>query len=170
MQGFFRFVFRGNVIGLAVGVVMGAAFSTVVQSFVAAFLTPLIGWAVGSSGNFANKQFHLGQTVFPYGAFIDAAIAFILVAACIYFLVVLPVNRLAAELNPHHDLSRAKRPCPECLTQIPAMATRCSACCAPSPPILDEDSDALAETMPGAISLRASSAAMSLKPPTFDPK
>lgn len=170
MQGFFKFVFRGNVIGLAVGVVMGAAFSTMVQSFVAAFLTPLIGWAAGSSGNFANKQFHLGQTIFPYGAFIDAAIAFILVAAAIYFLVVLPVNRLAAELNPHHDLSRAKRPCPECLTQIPAKAIRCSACCAASPPILDEDSDALYETTPGAISLSASSAAMSVKPPTIEMK
>jgi large conductance mechanosensitive channel len=170
VQGFFKFVFRGNVIGLAVGVVMGAAFSTMVQAFVAAFLTPLIGWATGSSGNYSNKQFHLGQTIFPYGAFIDASIAFILVAAAIYFLIVLPINRLAVELNPHHDLTKAKRPCPECLTQIPAKATRCSACCAASPPILDEDSDALSETLPGAISLRESSAAMSIKAPTFDVK
>lgn len=155
MDGFFKFVLRGNVIGLAVGVVIGAAFSGVVTAFVAAFLTPLVTWATSNVGDYSKLSFHLGHSSFAYGAFINAFIAFLLTAAAIYFLVVLPVNKVSEELNPHHDLSKAKRACPECLTQIPAMARRCSACTSMVEPILDEDSTILIEAAPGEISLAA---------------
>ncbi|MBS2963993.1 large conductance mechanosensitive channel protein MscL [Actinocrinis puniceicyclus] len=162
MNGFFKFVIRGNVVGLAVGVVIGAAFSTVVSAFVSAFLTPLVDWATSNVGDYSKMAFHLGKSTFGYGSFINAVIAFTLTAAAIYFLVVLPVNKISEELNPHHDLARAKRACPECLTQIPAIARRCSACTAVVEPILDEYSDKLIEAAPGQIELTGS-AALSLK-------
>jgi large conductance mechanosensitive channel len=153
VNGFFKFVVRGNVIGLAVGVVLGAAFSTLVGKFVEAFLTPLVGLATRASGDYTNKSFILGGVEFPYGKFIDGLISFALISAVIYFLVVLPVNKIAEELSPHHDLSKAKRACPECLQQIPAEARRCSYCTSPVDPILDEDSEALTDENPGEISL-----------------
>ncbi len=161
MNGFFKFVIRGNVVGLAVGVVIGAAFSTLVAAFVSAFLSPLVAWATSGVGDYGKMEFHLGTVTFGYGSFINALIAFALTASAIYFLVVLPVNKLSEELNPHHDLTKAKRACPECLTQIPAMASRCSACTAQVQPILDQDSDKLIESTPGEIEL---SGTLSLKP------
>ena len=154
MNGFVKFVVRGNVIGLAVGVVIGAAFSAMVTAFTGAFLTPLIGWATGGIGDYSKKVFTLGKTTFPYGTFINAGISFLLTAATLYFLIVLPVNKITEELNPHHDLSHAKRACPECLQQIPAMARRCSFCTSIVSPILDEDSAALIDEAPGEIPLR----------------
>ena len=142
MNGFVKFVVRGNVIGLAVGVVIGAGFATMVTAFTGAFLTPLIGWATGGIGDYSKKVFTLGKTTFPYGMFINAGISFLLTAAALYFLIVLPVNKITEELNPHHDLSHAKRACPECLQQIPARARRCSFCTSTVSPILDEDSRA----------------------------
>jgi large conductance mechanosensitive channel len=161
MNGFFKFVVRGNVIGLAVGVVIGTAFSGMVQNFVKAFLTPLIGLVTATAGDFSDKTLIIGAkkgvahsgTEFPYGLFINSAIAFVLTAGALYFLVVMPVNKIAAELNPHHDLSKAKRSCPDCLQQIPAEARRCSYCTAHVTPITDEDSDKLIEETPGEISL-----------------
>lgn len=154
MNGFVKFVVRGNVIGLAVGVVVGAAFAAMVTAFTSAFLTPLIGWATGGIGDYSKKAFSLGKTTFPYGTFINAGISFLLTAATLYFLIVLPVNKITEELNPHHDLSHAKRACPECLQQIPARARRCSYCTSHVNPILDEDSTALIDDAPGEIPLR----------------
>jgi large conductance mechanosensitive channel len=154
MNGFLKFVVRGNVIGLAVGVVVGAAFSAMVTAFTAAFLTPLIGWATGGIGDYSKKTFALGKTTFPYGVFINASISFLLTAAALYFLVVLPVNRITEELNPHHDLSHAKRSCPECLQQIPAKARRCSFCTSHVGEITDENTSGLIDAdAPGEISL-----------------
>jgi large conductance mechanosensitive channel len=154
MNGFVKFVVRGNVIGLAVGVVIGGAFAAMVTAFTGAFLTPLIGWATGGIGDYSKKVFTLGKTTFPYGTFINAGISFLLTAATLYFLIVLPVNKISEELNPHHDLSHAKRACPECLQQIPARARRCSFCTSHVTPILDEDSTALTDDAPGEIPLR----------------
>lgn len=154
MNGFVKFVVRGNVIGLAVGVVIGAAFASMVTAFTAAFLTPLIGWATGGIGDYSHKVFTLGKTPFPYGTFINAGISFVLTAATLYFFIVLPVNKITEELNPHHDLSHAKRACPECLQQIPAKASRCSFCTSKVAVILDEDSDLLTDDAPGEIPLR----------------
>jgi len=155
MDGFVKFVLRGNVIGLAVGVVIGAAFSTLVSVFVGSFLSPLVSWATSNVGDYSKLTFHLGKSTFTYGLFINAVIAFALTASALYFLVVLPVNKISEELNPHHDLSKSKRACPQCLTQIPAMARRCSACTAVVEPIIDVDSPNLIEEPPGGISLAA---------------
>jgi large conductance mechanosensitive channel len=163
VQGFLKFVIRGNVIGLAVGVVIGAAFAAMVTSFVGAFLTPLVGWATGHVGDYSAMEWHLGKTEFHYGVFINAVISFLLTAAALYFLIVLPINKISEELNPHHDLSKAKRSCPECLTQIPALATRCCACTAIVIPVQDEDSAVLIGRAPGEISLGTSSSAISIK-------
>jgi large conductance mechanosensitive channel len=165
MNGFVKFVVRGNVIGLAVGVVVGAAFSAMVTAFTAAFLTPLIGWATGGIGDYSKKVFTLGKTSFPYGTFINAGISFFLTAATLYFLIVLPVNKITEELNPHHDLSHARRACPECLQQIPARARRCSFCTAAVSPILDEDSTALTDDAPGEIPLRTALPEMKMPEP-----
>ena len=166
MNGFFKFVIRGNIVGLAVGVVIGAAFNGLVQAFVNAFLTPLIAWATSGVNDYTKMQFTLGKSAFVYGAFLSAAISFLLTAAAIYFLVVLPINKITEELNPHHDLGKAKRSCPECLSQIPAKAKRCSNCTAVVEPILDEDSDKLSEPIPGEIPLSSTLPAITLKPDT----
>ena len=126
LKGFREFILRGNVVDLAVEVVIGAAFGAVVTQLVKSFLTPLIG-ILGITGSFENASFTIRSSVFTYGAFIDAVIAFILVAAAIYFLVVVPVNRLnERRAEPAKDVET--RECPECLSSIPKAAKRCSFC------------------------------------------
>ncbi|GAA5001636.1 large conductance mechanosensitive channel protein MscL [Kitasatospora paranensis] len=134
-KGFRDFMMRGNVIDLAVGVVIGAAFTGVVTGFVGAFLTPLVGVAVGAAGDFRNKSADLGGVVFPYGQFLNALIAFVLTAAVLYFCVVLPVTKATARYLPKKP-SVPKRPCPECLTEIPQAARRCSSCTAVVQPLV----------------------------------
>ena len=128
MKGFRSFILRGNVVDLAVGIVIGAAFTAVVNGFVSAFLTPLVGLATGATGDMAHKAFSVGGIKFPYGAFLNAAISFLLVASALYFLVVLPINKLHERLAPHQDVQAPKRDCPECLSPVPAAARRCAAC------------------------------------------
>lgn len=133
-KGFRDFLMRGNVVDLAVGVVIGAAFTGVVTGFVSAFLTPLVGVAVGAAGDFSAKSAHLGGVKFPYGQFLNALIAFLMTAAVLYFFVVLPVTKATARYLPKKP-SVPKRPCPECLTEIPQAARRCSACTAQVQPV-----------------------------------
>ena len=130
MKGFRSFLLRGNVVDLAVGIVIGAAFTAVVNGFVSAFLTPLVGVATGAVGDYSKTTFTVGQTTFPFGAFLNALISFILIAAVLYFLVVLPVGKLHARFMPQKDLEAPKADCPECLSSIPAAARRCSFCTA----------------------------------------
>ncbi|MFJ5878564.1 large conductance mechanosensitive channel protein MscL [Streptomyces sp. NPDC093088] len=113
MKGFRSFILRGNVVGLAVGIVIGAAFTAVVNGFVSAFLTPLVGLAADATGDTNRKTFTVGATQFPYGAFINAVISFVLLASALYFLVVLPINKLHERLAPHQDVQAPKRGCPE---------------------------------------------------------
>ncbi|MER5640046.1 large conductance mechanosensitive channel protein MscL [Kitasatospora sp. NPDC002227] len=127
-KGFRSFLLRGNVVDLAVGIVIGAAFTAVVTGFVAAFLTPLIGVASGSVGDFSKEAFSVAGTTFPYGAFLNALISFVIVAAVIYFAVVLPVGKLQARFEPAKAAPVAKIDCPECLSSVPAASTRCSFC------------------------------------------
>jgi len=129
MKGFRAFLLRGNVVDLAVGIVVGAAFTTLVNGFVKAFLTPIVGLVSGATGDFSAKTFHASGVTFPYGVFIDATISFVIVASVIYFLVVLPMNRMQERFFPK-GASAPMRECPECLTAIPAAARRCSACTA----------------------------------------
>ena len=127
-KGFRSFLLRGNVVDLAVGIVIGAAFTAVVTGFVTAFLTPLIGVATGAVGDFSKEAFSVAGTTFPYGAFLNALIGFVLVAAVIYFVVVLPVGRLQARSQPVKDRPVAKTDCPDCLSTVPAAAVRCAHC------------------------------------------
>ena len=123
MKGFRTFLLRGNVVDLAVGIVIGAAFTALVNGFVKAFLTPIVGLISGATGNFSAKAFHASGVTFPYGIFIDATISFVIVAAVIYFLVMLPMNRMQERFFPKAAAAEM-RECPECLTAIPAAATR----------------------------------------------
>ncbi|MGF1430462.1 large conductance mechanosensitive channel protein MscL [Kitasatospora sp. LaBMicrA B282] len=126
-KGFRSFLLRGNVVDLAVGIVIGAAFTAVVTGFVTAFLTPLIGVATGAVGDFSHESFTVAGTTFPYGAFLNALISFVLVAAVIYFGVVLPVTRLHTRFEAP-KAEPAKTDCPQCLSRIPAAASRCAFC------------------------------------------
>ncbi|MFF2957115.1 large conductance mechanosensitive channel protein MscL [Kitasatospora sp. NPDC057965] len=128
LKGFRSFLLRGNVVDLAVGIVIGAAFTAVVTGFVTAFLTPLVGVATGAVGDFTEKTFAVAGTRFPYGVFVNALIGFVLVAAVIYFVVVLPVGKLQAKLEGGKPAPAATTECPECLSKIPAAAVRCSFC------------------------------------------
>lgn len=164
MHGFMKFIIRGNMIGLAVGVVIGSLFSSLVQAFVETFITPFISIIAGHKGAFSGMSWTIGGTPIPYGNFINDVITFVLIAAAIYFLVVLPINKIAEAMNPYHDLAKAKRACPACLSQIPAEASRCSFCCVDVDPITDENSDQLIEEVPGAISLGGGETKVTLKP------
>ena len=163
MHGFLKFIVRGNMIGLAVGVVIGSLFSSLVQAFVETFITPFISIVAGHQGAFAQMHWMIGETPIMYGIFINDVLTFVLIAAAIYFLVVLPVNKIAEAMNPYHDLSKAKRPCPECLSPIPAQAARCSFCTSAVVPITDDESDQLIESVPGEISLGEGAPEIKLK-------
>jgi large conductance mechanosensitive channel len=130
MSGFKNFILRGNVVDLAVGIVIGAAFGAVVSGFVRAFLTPLVGLATGATGDFSQKGFTISGTSFPYGVFIQAVVSFVLIAAAVYFFVVVPVNRLMEHRKTEPDVASTTRECPECLSSIPLAARRCAFCTA----------------------------------------
>ncbi|MEU8362143.1 large conductance mechanosensitive channel protein MscL [Nonomuraea sp. NPDC048882] len=125
MNGFRRFLTQGNVIDLAVAVVVGAAFNAIVQSFVADLLTPLIS-AFGGLPDFSSLKVTIGQSNFMYGNFINAVVSFLIVAVVLYFLVVKPYthfkDRAAARIEA------MTRDCPECLSEIPKAAGRCAFC------------------------------------------
>ncbi|HEY1676553.1 MAG TPA: large conductance mechanosensitive channel protein MscL [Candidatus Sulfotelmatobacter sp.] len=132
LDGFKKFILRGNVVDMAVGVVIGAAFAGVVTGLTTAFLNPLIKLATGGGEKFSSLQFVINGVPFPLDSFINACISFVLIAAAVYFLVVLPVNALIARMH------RGEKPpdpttkkCPECLSEIPIEARRCSHCTQP---------------------------------------
>jgi large conductance mechanosensitive channel len=128
-KGFRDFLMRGNILDLAVAVVIGAAFGAVVTSLVADVITPLIG-AIGGNPDFSSLT--LGPILI--GNFINALLSFIIVALIIYFVVVAPMNRLMARFKPATPpVAPATRPCPECLSEIPLAATRCAFCTAQVP-------------------------------------
>jgi large conductance mechanosensitive channel len=128
VDGFRKFVLRGNVVDLAVAVVIGAAFGAVVTAFVTAFITPLVGVATGAAGDVSRRSFELAGVQFPYGVFVQALISFLLIAAVVYFLVLRPVQRLMDRFLPSPEPAGATRQCPECLSSIPEAARRCAFC------------------------------------------
>ncbi|MFI9159839.1 large conductance mechanosensitive channel protein MscL [Kitasatospora aureofaciens] len=134
LKGFRDFMMRGNVVDMAVGVVIGAAFTGVVTGFVSAFLTPLVGVVVGAAGDFSAYKATVAGVTFPYGQFLNVVIAFVMTAAVLYFCVVLPVTKATERYLPKKPKT-PKRPCPECLTEIPQAARRCSACTAHVEPL-----------------------------------
>lgn len=131
LKGFRAFVFRGNVVDLAVAVVIGAAFGAVVKAFVDDLLSPLIG--IPGRLDLGNATFVVNGSEFRYGAFLNALIAFTLVAVVVYFAVVAPISRVRERLvKPPVDVDTHQ--CPECLSTIPKRARRCSFCTVPVPP------------------------------------
>jgi len=127
LKGFKQFILRGNVVDLAVGVVIGAAFGTVVTAVVKDLITPLIG-AVGKVPDFSSLSFTLRGSQFMYGDFINALLSFLLIAAAVYFFVVLPINALVARSHNEPPADPTTRKCPECLSEIPLGAKRCAHC------------------------------------------
>ena len=124
---FKQFLLRGNVVDLAVGVVIGAAFGTVVTALVSDFLTPLIA-AIAKVPDFSELSFTLNGSVFMYGHFVNALISFILVAAAIFLFVVKPMNMMIARSKKEVPLIPTTKKCKECLSDIPLEARRCSHC------------------------------------------
>jgi large conductance mechanosensitive channel len=128
LSGFKQFILRGNVVDMAVGVVIGAAFATVVSAFTRDLLTPLIAAIVGKP-DFSAIIFTINGSAFAIGDFINAVVAFLLVAAAVYFFVVTPVNMLVARMHRSDaPASPTSKKCPECLSEIPIEARRCAHC------------------------------------------
>ncbi|MCX5998955.1 MAG: large conductance mechanosensitive channel protein MscL [Chloroflexi bacterium] len=134
MGEFKKFLLRGNVIDLAIAVVIGAAFGALITALVADLLTPLIA-AIFGKPDFSNLTFMLHNSVFRYGAFLNAVIAFIIIAAVVFFFVVVPINRLIARSRKEAPADPTTRKCPECLSEIPLEAKRCSHCTSLVPPV-----------------------------------
>jgi large conductance mechanosensitive channel len=129
LSDFKKFILRGNVVDLAVAVVIGAAFTAVVTAFVKDFITPLIG-AIFGTQNFNDLTFTVNHSQFNYGAFINALLSFLIVATVVFFAVVIPLNMLMKRLNllPTEEPEPETRDCPQCLSEIPVAAQRCAFC------------------------------------------
>ncbi len=132
MKGFRTFLLRGNVVDLAVAVVIGTAFGVVVTAFVKDLVTPLIA-AIGGKPDFASLSFTINNSKFLYGEFFNALLAFVVIAAVIYFFVVLPINALVARSRREPPADPTTKKCTECLSEIPIGAKRCAFCTQPQP-------------------------------------
>lgn len=133
LKDFKTFLLRGNVVDLAVAVVVGAAFGAVVTALVRDLLTPIVALIFGKP-NFSNLSFTLNSSHFLYGDFINYLIAFISVAVAVFFFVVQPVNALMRRHKTQPDVESETRPCTECLSDIPRQARRCAFCTSPQEP------------------------------------
>jgi large conductance mechanosensitive channel len=125
--GFKQFLLRGNVVDLAVGVVVGAAFGGLVTAFTKDLLTPLIAALVGKP-DFSALQFTVNGSRFPVGDFVNALISFVLIAAAVYYAVILPVNAMVSRARKEPPADPTTKKCPECLSEIPIGAKRCAFC------------------------------------------
>jgi large conductance mechanosensitive channel len=133
MSGFRKFLMQGNIIDLAVAVVMGVAFNAIVQALVKDMITPLITAITNNRIDFNALHFDLGTAKFTYGAVLNAAISFLVIAAVVYWLIVTPTARVTALAN--RNKVATERQCPECLSTIPVGAKRCMYCTAEVPPV-----------------------------------
>jgi large conductance mechanosensitive channel len=128
LKEFRQFILRGNVVDLAVAVVIGAAFSGIVTSLTKDFIYPLIG-AIYNTKQFSTGVFVFRNQKFMYGDFVNAILSFLIVASVVFFLVVQPINRLIAFSNRNQKpIEPNTKKCPECLSEVPKPATRCSFC------------------------------------------
>jgi large conductance mechanosensitive channel len=132
VKGFRDFISRGNVIDLAVAVVIGTAFTAVVTALVTDLITPLIA-AIGGQPHFQDLSFKVHKSTFLYGAFLNAIITFLILAAVVYYLIVAPMARITARFTKAAAITT--RDCPECLSTIPIAATRCMYCTVSVPPV-----------------------------------
>ena len=150
LSGFRKFILRGNVVDLATGVVIGAAFTAVVNSLVKDFLTPLIGAAVGGhtscstipgtstvtcTNSFGDRFFTMHGSKFYWGDFVNSILTLILVGLALYYFVVIPVNSMMERFKPETEPGKQTKVCPECKSSIPWDATRCAFCTVPQPPL-----------------------------------
>ena len=126
LKDFKAFILRGNVVDLAIGVVIGAAFGDLVKSFVDNLLTPLI--AIPGSKDFSEFDFTISDSTFKYGLFINALIAFLLIAGAVFFFVVKPVNALMSRRKTEPDVESTTKDCAHCLSSIPVAASVCAFC------------------------------------------
>jgi large conductance mechanosensitive channel len=131
LKGFRDFILRGNVVDLAVAVILGAAFNAIVTSLVSDVLNPLIAATIGKP-DFSSVILHVGGGQIKVGNFLNAAVSFFIVAAVVYFAIVLPLNHLMARLKkPAPEAPSSMKTCPECLSEIPQAAKRCAHCAQP---------------------------------------
>jgi len=131
LKGFKQFILRGNVVDMAVGVVIGAAFASVVGAFTKDHLTPFIAALVGKP-DFSAIKFTINGSMFAVGDFINALVSFLLVAAAVYFFVVTPINALVSRMRKAPaPADPTTKKCPECLSEIPIDAKRCAHCAQP---------------------------------------
>jgi large conductance mechanosensitive channel len=129
LKDFRAFILRGNLVDLAVAVVIGTAFTAVVAALVKDLVTPLIA-AIGGKPDFSDLAFTINGSRFAYGDFLNALVSFLIVAAVVFFLVIQPVNKLLARRRVEPPVDEALRACPECLSEIPVAAKRCAFCTA----------------------------------------
>lgn len=129
LKDFRAFILRGNVVDLAVGVAIGAAFTTVVTSFTKNLLTPILA-IPGDKASLAELSFAIRNATFKYGAFIDDVIGFVIIAAVLFFLVIRPINIMMARRKTEPEVLSTTRDCPYCLSSIPIAASRCAFCTA----------------------------------------
>jgi large conductance mechanosensitive channel len=141
LKEFRQFILRGNLVDLAIAVVIGAAFSAVVSAVVSDLITPLVA-AVGGKHDFSQLTFTINGSRFAYGHFINALVSFLIVAAVVFFLIVKPVNVLMGRMRTEPDVESETRACPECLSQIPRPARRCAFCTAQVGPVAAASRDA----------------------------
>ncbi len=127
MKDFRAFLLRGNVVDLAVGIIIGAAFSSVVNALVKDMITPLIAALLGKP-HFDQLDFTVNGSHFLFGDFVNAAFSFLLIAAVVFFLIIKPINNLTARFRHEPPPDPSIRKCPYCLSDIPALATRCAQC------------------------------------------
>jgi large conductance mechanosensitive channel len=131
LKGFRDFILRGNVVDLAVAVILGAAFNAIVASLVGDVLNPLIAATIGKP-DFSGVVLNIGSGHVKIGSFLNAAVSFLIVATVVYFAIVLPLNHIQARLKkPEPEVAPITKPCPECLSDIPLAAKRCAHCAQP---------------------------------------
>ena len=127
LPGFKQFILRGNVVDLAVGVVIGASFSNIITALVKDLLTPLIS-AIIKAPDFSGLFFVLRGSKFMYGDFLNSLISFLLIAIAVYFFVIVPINLLISKSKKEAPADPTNKKCPECLSEIPMEAKRCAHC------------------------------------------
>lgn len=127
LTDFKAFILRGNVVDLAIGVAIGVAFATVVTAFTTGIITPILA-IPGESASFSDLHFTVGGSAIAYGLVVDAVLRFVVTAAVIFFLVVVPVNKLMERRKTAPEVDSTTKTCPECLSSIPVAARRCAFC------------------------------------------
>lgn len=127
LKGFRDYLFRGNVVDLAVAVVIGGAFGSIVTSLVKDIVTPIIG-AIGGQPDFSNIYFTVNNSKFMIGNFLNSVISFVMIAGVIYFVVIVPMNKIMAAMKKEEKKDPTDIVCPECLSKIPINAKRCMYC------------------------------------------